>query len=93
MSHPAVSNRLQFRIRVLGLTAALLLHAALGRGAQDAAVSRMTFTKGWATFGLAVPAGAARSGLQVGTFPTQTDVKVRWPDGSIRFAVVSTKIL
>ena len=25
----------------------------------------------------------------VGTFPTQTDVKNRWPDGSIRFAVVT----
>ena len=88
-----MSNHAQLRIRVLGLTIALLLYAALGSGAQAAAVSRMTFTRGWATFGLALPAGAARSGLQVGTFPTQTDVKVRWPDGSIRFAVVSAKIL
>jgi hypothetical protein len=92
MRYPAVSNRLQFRIRVLALTVALLLQAAVGIGAQGPALSRMAFTKGWATFGLALPAGAARGGLQVGSFPTQTDVKVRWPDGSIRFAIVSTKI-
>ncbi|HKB12342.1 MAG TPA: hypothetical protein VKD69_16885 [Vicinamibacterales bacterium] len=51
-----------------------------------------TFTKGWATFGVALPQGAAKSALQVGSLPTQTDVKVRWPDGSIRFAVVSANV-
>ena len=50
------------------------------------------FTRGWATFGLALPQGAARSAVQVGSLPTQTDVKVRWPDGSIRFAIVSASI-
>ena len=35
------------------------------------------------------PRSAQRRGaaaVQVGTLPTQTDVKVRWPNGSIRFA-------
>ncbi len=45
---------------------------------------------GWATFGLALPQGAAKA-VQVGSLPTQTDVKVRWPDDSIRFAVVTAK--
>src|SRR5262249_51530264 len=36
-----------------------------------------------------LPRGAATSGVRVGTFTTQTDVKNRWPDGSIRFAVVT----
>jgi hypothetical protein len=55
-------------------------------------VSRMTFTRGWATFGLTLPARAARDGVQVGSFPTQTDVKVRWADGTIRFAIVTARI-
>ena len=59
--------------------------------AADDALTRFSFTRGWATFGLALPQGAARDAVQVGALPTQTDVKVKWPDGSIRFAVVSTR--
>src|SRR5687768_6869340 len=51
-------------------------------------IGTVTLTPGWATFGQVVPQGAARDGLKVGAFDTQTDVKTRWPDGSIRFAVV-----
>lgn len=58
----------------------------------DDALATYAFTKGWATFGLALPQGAARTAVQVGKLPTQTDVKVRWSDGSIRFAVVSANI-
>ena len=47
---------------------------------------------GWATFGLALPAGAARGAVSVGTLATQTDVKTRWPDGSIRFAIVTARV-
>lgn len=54
-------------------------------------VSSVALSEGWATFGLALPRGAASSGVQVGAFKTQTDVKNRWPDGSIRFAVVTCK--
>ena len=50
------------------------------------------FTTGHATFGLTLPAGAASSGVQVGSLATQTDVKTKWPDGSIRFAVVTVRI-
>ena len=49
-------------------------------------------TSGWATFGLALPAGVATSGVQTGTLTTQTDVKARWPDGTIRFAVLTTNV-
>jgi len=58
----------------------------------DEALATYAFTKGWATFGLALPQGAARTAVQVAKLPTQTDVKVRWPDGSIRFAVVSANV-
>ena len=51
-----------------------------------------TLSPGWATFGLALPQGAAPKAVQIGTLPTQTDVKVRWPDDSIRFAVVSANV-
>jgi len=60
--------------------------------AEERALAANTFTRGWATFGLALPQGAARTGVKVGALPTQTDVKVRWPDGSIRFAVVTANI-
>ncbi len=46
--------------------------------------------RGWATFGLALPQGASTGSLAVGTAATQTDVKTTWPDGSTRFAVVTS---
>jgi hypothetical protein len=49
-------------------------------------------TTGWVTFGQALPRGAAKGGLRLGELETQTDVKTRWPDGSIRFAIVSAKV-
>jgi hypothetical protein len=39
-----------------------------------------------------VPEGIASEGLQFGGLTTQTDVKTRWPDGSIRFAVVTVHV-
>jgi hypothetical protein len=39
-----------------------------------------------------LPRGEATNGLQVGTLLTQTDVKSRWPGGSIKSAIVSAKI-
>jgi hypothetical protein len=48
-------------------------------------------TPGWATFGQVLPVGVARDALKVGDLPTQTDVKTRWRDGSIRFAVVTAR--
>jgi hypothetical protein len=47
---------------------------------------------GWATFGQVVPRGAARDSLRLGELTTQCDVKTRWDDGSIRFAVVTARI-
>lgn len=44
---------------------------------------------GVATFGLVVPQGTAFGGVRVGTLETQTDVKTTWPDGSVKFAIVS----
>lgn len=79
------------RLRVAG---AVIIVASLAPAARgDDAVIDYSFTRGWATFGLALPRGASTAGVRVGTLPTQTDVKVRWPDGSIRFAVVSTNIV
>ena len=53
-------------------------------------MSAATLSPGWATFGVALPQGVAPDALQVGRLVTQTDVKTRWPDGSVKFAVVST---
>jgi hypothetical protein len=60
--------------------------------AKNAPPAKVTLTKGWATFGLALPAGVASKGLKVGGLATQTDVKTRWPDGSIRFAVLTAQV-
>jgi hypothetical protein len=49
-------------------------------------------TAGSATFGLALPQGASSAGVRLGALSTQTDVKTRWADGSIRFAVVSAQV-
>ncbi len=66
-------------------------HDLTGLAVGDQIVTQ-AMTQGWATFGQALPQGKAFDGLQVSNLPTQTDIKVKWPDGSIRFAVVTTKI-
>jgi hypothetical protein len=71
---------------------AAVASAALPAAAQGQALAANSFTKGWATFGLALPQGAARAAVRLGSLATQTDVKVRWPDGTIRFAVVTANI-
>src|SRR4051812_27944812 len=60
--------------------------------AQAAPLATVGLTTGWVTFGQAVPQGLATGGLQVGGFATQTDIKTRWPDGSIRFAVMTVNV-
>jgi hypothetical protein len=70
---------------------ALSVCAVVTLDAQTAQVATVGLTAGWATFGQALPQGAATGGLQVGSLPTQTDVKNTWPDGSIRFAIVTAK--
>src|SRR5262249_26196633 len=55
---------------------------------NDLAYIGLTF--GWATFGQALPQGAAYDGVTVGGLATQNDVKSRWDDGSIRFVVLTT---
>ena len=75
----------------LSATLALLTFFSVSVSAAGP-VSNVGLTTGWATFGVSAPQGAATFGLAVGPFATQTDVKTRWPDGSIRFAVVSARI-
>jgi hypothetical protein len=68
----------------------LILSASIVRPAAQEPVASVGLGAGWATFGQALPQGVAFDSLQVGALPTQTDVKNRWPDGSIRFAVITT---
>lgn len=54
-----------------------------------------TLGAGWASFGQVFPPGMATDGLRLGDLETQTDVDhcgCRWPDGSIKFAVVTAHI-
>ena len=56
-------------------------------------VAEYNFTSsGWATFGIVLPKGKAFNGLKVGELVTQNDIKNRWSDGSIRYAILTTRI-
>ena len=44
------------------------------------------------TLGATLPQGEAFGDLSLGGLETQTDIKTRWPDGSIRFAAVSAVV-
>ena len=81
------------RIKPLRTLVAIVALGGIASGARaDDGLASYSFTKGWATFGLALPQGAAKDAFQIGRLPTQTDVKVRWPDGSVRFAVLSANV-
>ncbi|PYR91338.1 MAG: hypothetical protein DMF84_16965 [Acidobacteria bacterium] len=69
----------------------LMILAATALNAQTT-IGSVALTAGWATFGQALPQGAATAALKVGTLTTQTDVKNRWPDGSIKFALVTVNV-
>jgi hypothetical protein len=83
--------RVEARAKGTVLFALAMMMLALAPRAE-AALATYRLTAGSATFGLALPQGAATPGVTVGTLQTQTDVKTRWPDGSIRFAVVSVQV-
>jgi hypothetical protein len=69
----------------------LVLLAATALNAQTT-IGTVALTAGWATFGQAVPQGAATAALKVGSLTTQTDIKSKWPDGSIKFALVTVNV-
>jgi hypothetical protein len=77
--------------RCLAVSALLSLVCASQAFAQTAFASYV-LGRGPVTFGMALPQGAATTGIQIGNLSTQTDVKTRWQDGSIRFAAVSAEI-
>jgi hypothetical protein len=74
----------------------LCLVGVLAHPAHADADSLGTFQlgAGWATFGFSAPAGAVPAGQRVSFvgLPTQTDLKTTWPDGSLRFAVVTARV-
>jgi len=81
--------------KCVGVPLAALAVLALGASAlsaQTTPIATVGLTTGWATFGQAVPRGMAPSGLKVGTLATQTDIKSRWADGSIKFALVTANV-
>jgi hypothetical protein len=87
-------NLRPFGRRAVRLLVCIALAIPLGArtlSAQTLANYRFS-SAGWATFGLALPKGAAQSAVSVGSLTTQTDIKTVWPDGSIRFAVVTANI-
>ena len=56
-------------------------------------LATVALTQGWVTFGQPLPSGVAYGdSLRVGNLPTQTDLKNRWPDGSLKYAVVTAYV-
>src|SRR5262252_3295249 len=82
------------RTGTLVIALALIVAGASTQPAAQSSqpVATVGLTAGWATFGEALAEGQATDALQVGSLPTQTDVKNRWPDGSIKFAIVSANV-
>jgi hypothetical protein len=70
----------------------LLVLGFVGAAAAAEPIATHHCGPGWATFGQVVPRGAAYDTLSLGVLTTQCDVKNRWDDGSIRFAVVTARI-
>jgi len=88
----AKANKL---VAVLAAAALACGFLAGGMPTAHAAPTLATYSftsPGWATFGIALPQGEATGAVQVGSLPTQTDVKNAWPDGSIRYAIVTTHV-
>jgi len=81
----------RLRVVVVALAFVAWPHAQLDADSTST-IATVGLTAGWATFGEAVPQGKAVAGLQIGSLPTQTDVKNRWPDGSIKFAIVTANV-
>ena len=79
------------KIRVAVLALVLCLGGSHLR-AETVLAQYQFASAGWATFGLALAPGEAIDSVRIGTLPVQTDVKRRWPDGSIRFAVVTARV-
>ena len=76
----------------LAIAAALFFASTPAAHAELPPIATIGLTPGWITFGQAVPQGAASAALKIGAIETQTDVKNRWPDGSIRFAVLTANV-
>ena len=74
----------------IALVLCLALSGSRSLDAQSA-LATLTLTSGWATFGVPLPQGAATD-LRVGQLATQVDVKTRYSDGSMRFAVLTMKV-
>lgn len=79
-------------VLLLGLLTATCAAGDKPSSTAAAGLATVKLTRGWATFGQTLPQGAAFEALQIGSLKTQTDVKTRWPDGSIRFAVVTANV-
>ncbi|MDR1768652.1 MAG: hypothetical protein LBR32_09560, partial [Propionibacteriaceae bacterium] len=80
-------------LSALAVVFASLIAAPATTAHADATLATYSFSStGWATFGLVLPQGQATDGARVGEWATQTDVKNRWGDGSIRYAIVTTRV-
>ena len=86
--------KLVTRLPFYALAVILALLAVPSRALAQTNFANIGLTQGWITFGQAVPQGVIPNGsaIQVGTLATQTDVKNRWADGSIRFAILTVNV-
>jgi hypothetical protein len=88
------NGQLQLRLQQMtapGLQGYFMLEA-LSLSPLNVNAPQESLTAGWATFGQVLPEGQYFGSLKIGNLPTQTDVKNFWPDGSIKFAVVSAHV-
>ena len=70
----------------------LFLFACKGSDDNSVLATYQFTSPGWATFGIALPKGTAFKGLKVGELVTQNDIKNRWSDGSIKYAILTVNV-
>jgi hypothetical protein len=80
------------RLVTLSAFAAMFLLIASAVAGAQTTIANVALTTGWATFGQAVPQGLATTSLKVGNLATQADIKSKWPDGSIKFAILTVNV-
>src|SRR3954469_2982365 len=79
-------------VTLRALIATVIVIAGATSLSAQTTIASVALTAGWAPFGQGGPPGVATAALPVGSLSTQTDVKSRWPDGSIKFAIVTVKV-
>jgi RNA polymerase sigma factor (sigma-70 family) len=92
LAKPGAALALKLVLALTVVAAVPLTWHALATRASQPPLAQLQLGPGWASFGQVLPQGAARGALALAGLDTQCDVKTTWPDGSLRFAVLTARV-